>query len=237
MSSMPLIGIIASSKDVEDVSTPTTYTAAIEMAKGVPVVLPCGDRFDLYDCYVDLCDGFMFTGGCDIHPARYGEEVLPACGNIQDHRDIIELAFLEKAIQTDKPIIAICRGIQLVNVGLGGTLYQDIPSQLNTPMVHKQTEGRFEPSHSVSIIENTPLAAMTGGKTTMVGNSFHHQAIKDLGRGLEVMARADDGIIEAVYMPEKPYVRAYQWHPERLWQIDADNRAIFTEFVAACRHS
>ena len=74
MSSMPLIGIIASSKDVEDVSTPTTYTAAIEMAKGVPVVLPCGDRFDLYDCYVDLCDGFMFTGGCDIHPARYGED-------------------------------------------------------------------------------------------------------------------------------------------------------------------
>jgi putative glutamine amidotransferase len=233
----PIIGIIASAKDVGDVSAPTTYTAAIEAAGGVPIVLPCGENFDVYHHFINVCDGFMFTGGCDIRPARYGEETRPECGSIQDHRDIIELAFFERAIQTDKPIIAICRGIQLVNVGLGGTLYQDIPSQLNTQMVHKQTQERFEPSHSVNVIENTPLCDMTGGKTTMMANSFHHQAIKELGRGLAVMARADDGIIEAVYMPEKKHVRAYQWHPERLWQIDADNLAIFTEFVKACSHS
>lgn len=235
MPSLPIIGIVASAKDVGDVSAPTTYTAAIEAAGGVPVVLPCGENFDGYDHFVDLCDGFMFTGGCDIHPTRYGEEILPTCGNIQDHRDTIELALFDRAIKTNKPIIAICRGIQLVNVALGGTLYQDIPSQLETDILHKQTQERFEPSHSVQVLENTPLFAMTGGKTTMVGNSFHHQAIKDLGRGLEVMARADDGIIEAVYMPEKKHVRAYQWHPERLWQIDTNNLAIFTEFVKACR--
>jgi putative glutamine amidotransferase len=231
----PIIGIIASAKDVDDLTSTTTYPKAIEQAGGVPVVLPCGENFEIYDRFIDLCDGFLFTGGCDIHPARYGEEVLPECGNIQDHRDTIELAFFERAIQTNKPMIAICRGIQLINVGLGGTLYQDLPSQTKTALLHSQTEGRFEPSHSVSVLENTPLAAMTGGKTRMLANSFHHQAIKDLGRGLEVMARADDGIIEAVYLPSKPYFRAYQWHPERLWQIDEDNLAIFTEFVKACR--
>lgn len=235
MTSSPLIGIIASAKDVDDLTSTTTYPKAIETAGGTPIVLPCGENFETYDRFIELCDGFMFTGGCDIHPARYGEETLPECGNIQDHRDVIELAFFEKAIQTDKPIIAICRGLQLINVGLGGTLYQDIPSQVNTDLVHSQNEGRFEPSHSVNIMENTPLAAMTGGKASMVANSFHHQAIKALGRGLEVMARADDGIIEAVYLPNKPYFRAYQWHPERLWQIDGDNLAVFTEFIKACQ--
>ena len=232
----PIIGIVASAKDVGDVSAPTTYTATIENAGGVPVVLPCGENFDMYDHFIELCDGFMFTGGCDIHPARYGEETLPECGSIQEHRDIIELAFFEKAIKTNKPIIAICRGAQLVNVALGGTLYQDIPSQLGTNIGHKQTEGRFEPSHSVTLVENMPLHAMTSGKTTMVANSFHHQAIKALGRGLEVMARAQDGVIEAVFMPDKKHVRAYQWHPERLWHIDADNLAIFMQFVDACRN-
>ena len=232
---LPIIGIIASAKDVDDLTSTTTYPKAIEEAGGIPIVLPCGDNLETYDHFLEICDGFMFTGGCDIRPARYGEETLPECGSIQDHRDIIELAFFEKAIKTDKPLIAICRGIQLVNVGLGGTLYQDIPSQIGTNIAHKQSEGRFEPSHSVNIIENTPLHDMTGGKATMMANSFHHQAIKELGHGLAVMARAEDGIIEAVYMPEKPYVRAYQWHPERLWQIDADNLAIFTEFVKACR--
>ncbi len=232
---LPIIGIVASAKDVDDLTSTTTYPKAIEAAGGIPIVLPCGENFEMYDHFVDLCDGFMFTGGCDIHPARYGEDILPACGSIQDHRDTIELAFFEKAIQTDKPVIAICRGIQLVNVGLGGTLYQDIPSQLGTNIAHKQTEGRFEPSHRVTVVENTPLHAMTGGKTAMMANSFHHQAIKALGRGLEVMARAEDGVIEAVFMPEKPYVHAYQWHPERLWQIDCDNQRIFTQFVDACR--
>ena len=231
----PIIGIIASAKDVDDLTSTTTYPKAIEQAGGTPIVLPCGENFEMYDRFIDLCDGFLFTGGCDIHPARYGEEILPACGNIQDHRDTIELAFFERAIQTDKPMIAICRGIQLINVGLGGTLYQDIPSQTQTTLVHSQTEGRFAPSHSVTVLENTPLAAMAKGKTRILANSFHHQAIKDLGRGLEVMARADDGIIEAVYLPSKPYFRAYQWHPERLWQIDEDNLAIFTEFVKACQ--
>ena len=237
MPSFPIIGIVASAKDVADVSAPVPYIAAIEAAGGVPVILPCGADFNVYDSFISLCDGFLFTGGCDIHPARYGEEILPECGNIQDHRDVIELELFARAIRTDKPIVAICRGIQLVNVALGGTLYQDIPSQTKTTLVHSQAEGRFDPSHSVTILEHTPLAAMTGGKTRMVANSFHHQAIKDLGHGLAVMARADDGIIEAVYMPDKPYVRAYQWHPERLCSFDRDNLCLFLEFIAACHRA
>jgi putative glutamine amidotransferase len=214
-----------------------SYMQVLLQAGGIPILLsPDMDVQSMEACLGQL-DGLMLAGGCDVVPAHFGETPIPQLGETTPVRDTFELALLPMAMERKMPVLGICRGIQVMNVALGGTLYQDIPSQLNTQMVHKQTQERFEPSHSVNVIENTPLSDMTGGKTTMMANSFHHQAIKELGRGLAVMARADDGIIEAVYMPEKKHVRAYQWHPERLWQIDADNLAIFTEFVKACSHS
>lgn len=137
-------------------------------------------------------------------------------------------------IKTSKPILAICRGAQLVNVALGGTLYQDIPSEVPTKILHKQSEPDFSPSHDVKIMNNTPLYEMM--RTEQIkGNSFHHQAIKALGKGLEIMAIAEDGIIEGVYSSGKQYVRAYQWHPERLFDTDAQSRMIFEDFIHACK--
>ena len=127
-------------------------------------------------------------------------------------------------------MVAICRGLQLANVALGGTLYQDLPSQFNSKLSHKQTQGKFEPSHCVFVQERTPLF-QTVGKNQMVSNSFHHQAIKELAEGLAVMAKTEDGLIEAVYWTRTQYFRAYQWHPERLCDVDLDNQKLFKEFI------
>ena len=127
----------------------------------------------------------------------------------------------------------MCRGIQLVNVCFGGTLYQDIPTELDTGMIHKQKEPEDAPSHEVNVLESTPLYELLKSKR-VVANSFHHQAIKKLGDGLEIMATADDGIIEAVCFVGERYIRAYQWHPERLYVTDSLNRRLFCDFIEAC---
>ena len=124
-------------------------------------------------------------------------------------RDVIK-----KAVN-GQPIMGICRGCQLINVAMDGTLYQDIPSELNTNILHKQTEPKNQPSHSVTIKRGTPLFELIGNDK-MTANSFHHQAVKQMGKDLKSMAVADDGIIETLYCESEQYIRAYQWHPERL---------------------
>lgn len=115
-------------------------------------------------------------------------------------------------------------------MALGGTLYQDIPSEIKTTLPHRQTEPKDAPSHEVQLLDGAPLKALTG-KNRIPANSFHHQAIKRLGEGLRVMAVADDGVIEAVYHTGDRYLRAYQWHPERLYDSDEDNRLLFDDFI------
>jgi putative glutamine amidotransferase len=148
----------------------------------------------------------------------------------------LEFAVFKHVFPTQKPVLAICRGMQFVNVALGGTLYQDIPSQLPSAMLHKQSEPKTEYAHEIQVLEDTPLYRLLG-KNTMRVNSFHHQAVKRLGSGLVVMATAADGIIEAAYVPGDRYFRAYQWHPEGLVKTCADNEKIIQEFIDACKQS
>ena len=230
----PIIGVSAAVNDSHSSIIRDFYINAICDAGGAPILLPCVDFAETLDSYALLCDGFFFTGGVDIDPARYGESVREACGKIYDFRDEYELALFDRAFRSAKPILGICRGIQLINVALGGSLYQDIPSERPSQIPHRQSEPETTPSHSVNITKGTPLHALVGAER-MKANSFHHQAIKKLGRGLEVMATADDGLVEAVYSTEARYLRAYQWHPERLFQSDEQNRLIFRDFVDACR--
>ena len=210
------------------------YIKAIESVGGIPMVLPYTEDGNTIRDYTEAADGFLFTGGVDIAPERYGEEKLDVCGEIQYKRDGFELSLLSEVLKCGKPVLAVCRGAQLVNVGLGGTLYQDIPTEMPSEILHNQTEGRFAPSHTVRITDNTPLRTLMG-TDAILGNSFHHQAIKTLGKGLEVMATADDGIIEAVRLRGYKYLRAYQWHPERLFETDAHNKRIFEDFIVACK--
>ena len=228
----PIIAIIAGVDDEIVSQAQPLYISAIERAGGIPIVMPYVWQRETADQIVSLCDGFLFAGGPDVHPKRYGEEIKEACGVIRERRDELELMAFEEIYKTKKPILAICRGSQVVNVALGGTLYQDIPTEIKTDISHRQTEPKSSHSHDVNVTEGTPLHALVG-KSRMGANSFHHQCIKALGKGLEVMATADDGIIEAIYSTEQ-YIMAYQWHPERLVDISEDNKAIFDDFIEAC---
>ena len=230
----PIIGVLAEVYDDLHTQMPVAYASAIERSGGVPVVLPHVASDDAIDAFVALCDGFFFTGGVDVDPQRYGEEKSLCCGAVQEHRDTLEFAVFDKAFQTRKPILGICRGEQLINVALGGTLYQDITTELQTDIAHRQVEAKNDFSHSVSVFEDTPLHHLIG-KQRMRANSFHHQAIKQLGTGLAVMAAADDGVVEAIYLKGERYLRAYQWHPERLYGADPHSCALFDDFIRACK--
>ena len=234
MLAFPIIGLLAAIDDEATATLLSPYATAIESAGGLPLLLPYTERADTVARFVTLCDGFFFTGGVDIHPSRYGQAVSPACGDVQALRDTLEFAVWEQVLPTGKPILGVCRGAQLINVALGGTLYQDVPTERPSDIAHRQTEGKFEYSHDVVIVEDTPLHRLCG-QSRMRGNSFHHQAIRTLGQGLEVMAHAEDGVIEAVWLPSHPYLRAYQWHPERLYRKDEYNRTLFDEFISASK--
>lgn len=230
----PIIGILAEVDADFNTRVQPPYIKAIELAGGLPVLLPYVEDSKVIEQFVELCDGFFFTGGADVDPRRYGEQPKATCGDIQYNRDTLEFKVLEKVMNTSKPILAICRGAQLVNVALGGTLYQDIPSEIDTQIAHRQSEPKFSPSHDVTVIENTPLYTLVGAKRIRA-NSFHHQSVKSLGKGLEIMSLADDGVVEAAYLLGERYLRAYQWHPERLCESDKHNRLIFEDFIKACK--
>ena len=230
----PVIGILAAENDEGDTSIARGYVLPIEALRALPLVIPYVKNKELLPDYAELCDGFIVSGGCDVDPGRYMEPRHPACEEPSLLRDEMDFAALKCILDTKKPVLAICRGMQLLNVAMGGTLYQHLPDQYETEISHKQTEPKDAYSHEVGVTAGTPLERIVGTQR-METNSFHHQAIKKLGSGLAVMARADDGLIEAVYLEDHPYLLAYQWHPERLFDRDSFNNAIFRDFIEACK--
>ena len=187
--------------------------------------------------YVSGCDGFLFTGGNDIDPALYGEERLPGCGESVKDRDRFEMLLLQSAFSSGKPILGICRGFQMMNVFFGGSLWQDIPSQLPGAGPHPLTEFDQLPvrRHTVRIAPGTLLAGILGLGDLSV-NSAHHQGVKRLADGLTACAAAEDGIIEAFEKQDHPFCLAVQWHPEWLWP-ETDSVKLFRSFTEACRRA
>ncbi len=228
----PIIGIIPEIDDERVTRMNPAYAEAIENTGGLPVLLPYVKEQETVRRFVEMCDGFLFTGGADIDPMYYGDTKRPCCGDIKHFRDEIEFFTFGMAFESEKPILGICRGIQLINAALGGSLYQDIETDYKTDIRHMQSEPKFSPSHSVNVLPGTPLRTLVR-KEKMTANSFHHQAIAHIGDGLRPMARSDDGITEAVYLEDYPYLRGYQWHPERLYTSSCENRLIFTDFIKA----
>lgn len=228
---IPVIGMLGAVDNDKVASLIYNYAKAIEKSGGLPLLLPYVEGGESVEEFVLRCDGFFFTGGVDIAPEKYGEEKKPACGDVQIYRDELEFKIFSKAFESRKPILAICRGAQLVNVALGGTLYQDLPTEISSDIAHRQKESVHEYSHEINVVNGSPLYALTG-RERMKANSFHHQAVKKLGQGLKVMATADDGVVEAVWYDGEQYLRAYQWHPERLYEADDFNKRIFDDFIA-----
>ena len=208
------------------------YLESVDRAGGLPLMLPLTDRDEDIAQFVELCDGFLFVGGPDIEPWRYGQELMPECGPQNIQRDAMEWKLLKAALAADKPILGVCRGIQVLNTVLGGTLYQDIPSQYETEFCHSMPEPPYNrQAHPIRVVEGTPLAELSKAEGV---NSRHHQAILDLAPGLEIMAYSADGIIEAVRMPEKRFVWAVQWHPEAFWEEKGMNFELFEKLIEAC---
>ncbi len=210
------------------------YITRIQQSDGNPIILPLTTNLDELNEITSLCDGFLFTGGQDVNPSIYGEcpidDSIVSC----DKRDIMENFCLQKAIEQDKPVLGICRGIQLINAALGGDLYQDIPLQHPSELEHHQKPPYSNTVHDISIKENSPLYKCLN-VDNMAVNSYHHQAIKKLADKLEVMAVASDGIIEGIYMPSHKFLWALQWHPEYLPIDDKNSISIFSKFIDAAK--
>ena len=233
----PIIGITPShNTENDDISLRPTYLRAVMAAGGLPVVLPLETGADDAEQLVRMCDGFLFSGGPDPHPFLFGEETQAHCGNASIARDTMELMLLKAVMAARKPILGICRGAQIINVGLGGTIYQDIPSQTERtfPIAHRQPFPYPVPSHHVGIVKDTLLSEIAGNQTELEVNSFHHQAVREPAPGLIVSALAPDSIIEAVEMPGYPYLIGVQWHPEHMWPRDEAAANLFKSFVKAC---
>ncbi|MCM3782369.1 gamma-glutamyl-gamma-aminobutyrate hydrolase family protein [Neobacillus mesonae] len=212
------------------------YMKAIEDAGGIPVMLPLTTDVDMIDTLAHQFDGFLFTGGHDINPELYDEKVEEVCGELCNERDIMESHLFNSVVELDKPVFGICRGLQLFNVLLGGTLYQDIPTQLDVKnsVNHKQNPPYTHLVHEVHIEEDNLLHNILQTDRLKV-NSYHHQGIKKLSDKLTAAAKAEDGIVEAVVMRDKSFILAVQWHPEFSYTVDSYSRKLFSAFVNVCR--
>ena len=191
-----------------------SYTQAVQEAGGIAVVLPAHGYADDVDALLDRLDGLLFSGGPDLAPATYGQLPHPRLGPDVDRiADEYELALLAAAARRDLPMLAICRGMQALNVARGGTLHQHLPDR--TELGHRQAHEPFEPAHPVTVTAGSLLHGLSGHRRLAV-NSFHHQAIDRLGAGLEICARASDGTVEAVCDPTARFCLGVQWHAELL---------------------
>ncbi len=200
------------------------YTGSIKQSGGTPLVVPY-ENTDCIDDMLDIASGVMLSGGGDLHSKYYGEGLHPKAALINDLRDTFEIELCKKALERDMPIFCICRGAQLLNVVLGGTLHQHIEGHV------KKTEDTQDLTHFATVVTGSYFDELFENKTFMV-NSIHHQALKDVADGVEVLAYCDD-IIEAVKVKNKTFVVGVQYHPERIYE-NAESKLLFDEFVKQC---
>jgi putative glutamine amidotransferase len=212
------------------------YPEAIAAAGGVPLILPLVVPAETLETVVARLDGILLTGSnSDLDPALYNSDRAYECGPTQPLRDQMDFLLLEAAFRRKMPVLAICYGIQSLNVFLGGTLIQDIAVAIRTSIRHSNPESRGCPSHPIGISAGSVLEQMAGGLRADV-NSTHHQALGRLGRGLEPIAHAPDGIVESVSFSDREHwILGVQWHPEKSCAYDEFSRTVFTHFTARCR--
>ncbi len=208
------------------------YVESVLKAGGVPLILSPILGAEHAAAALEGADGLLLTGGEDIDPALYGETPSPRLGTISRSRDLFELAAFRAARERDMPVLGVCRGIQLVNVALGGTLYQDLPSERPSAVAHEAPTARNAAAHAIRVQPGS-RTAIALGQTATAANSFHHQAVRDLAPGLIASGWADDNLVEAVEAETDPWLIAVQWHPEEMHAdaTSADSR-LFAALVA-----
>jgi putative glutamine amidotransferase len=209
------------------------YVRSVETAGGLPLVLAPGRPEDAAEV-LGRVDALLLTGGADLDPKYYGEAPHPKLGPTFGERDAFELALVREALRRDLPLLAICRGHQVLNVAMGGTLVQDIPSQLPGAGAHDPDVERWETCHEVEILPGTRLREILGTERVAV-NSFHHQSVKGLGGDLVLSARSPDGVVEGIELPRgnRRFVVGVQWHPESFWDHPPGFGSLFEALVRA----
>ena len=208
------------------------YVNSVRKAEGEAVILPMDDDIRRIRAIADRLDGVIISGGNDVCPDLYGEHAGANVGELIPMRDFFDIELTRYILNhTSKPILGICRGIQIMNVAMGGTLYQDLQSSGFER--HSMTSyPRNAASHSVLLIKGCFLAELYQAESIKV-NSLHHQAVKDLAQGFEILGKSEDGVIEAIAVPGKRFAAAVQWHPEMMYDNEQQQK-LFRNFVAAC---
>jgi putative glutamine amidotransferase len=210
------------------------YASAIQIAGGIPIIIPLGIDEENLDELIPRLDGILFSGGADIDPNLFGGTPHPRVYGISPERDALEIALIRKALSADKPLLAICRGIQVLNVALGGTLYTHIQDQRDQSLKHDWFPDfpRDKLAHSVRLTPGSKLHQIFGSEEIRV-NSLHHQGLAELGQGLRATGFAPDDLVEGVEVEGASFAIGVQWHPECL-PDDSGSQALFTAFVEAC---
>ncbi len=238
----PVIAVTSSKKVVEGlpfeyIMYSASHAEVNKMTeRGAVPVIPPFLTDEAADALMAGLDGLFVTGGADVNPALYGEEKLPCCGDIEPDRDESDLALIKAALKHKKPVLAVCRGSQLCTVHFGGSLYQDLPTQLGDKIKHSDLANTTkEDSHTVNIVPGTPLHTLLG-KDEIGVNSTHHQGYKTLGPDSIPMAYAPDGLCESWYSDKDGiWIRVYQWHPEMM-DFNENMDKILTDFVNECKN-
>ena len=235
----PLIGISTNYETVssgkflgtERIYLNRAYVDAVQCAGGIPLLLPPVEGREELERYVDICDGFILSGGGDVNPLLFGCDPHPALEAVHTSLDRSQWLLTELILETDKPLLAICRGEQLLNVVLGGTLYQDMSEYPGAVLQHSQTSAPGDRIHRITFEPDSIPGKLFGAGIAV--NSLHHQCVKSPGKGLRIVARSADGVIEAVQSENKSFVLGVQWHPELLPE-GADNMLpLWDAFIAA----
>jgi putative glutamine amidotransferase len=235
----PLIGITTSrvlnKSNIHVMSTPEAYVQAVYHAGGLPVLIPLGIADADLEAMLARLDGLLFTGGGDVAPERYGGLSHPKVYDVDLDRDRVEINLVELAVERKMPFLGVCRGFQVINVALGGTLYEDILDQHPGALKHDYFPGypRDQLAHAVKIMPGSRLADILG-QTEVEVNSLHHQGVRQMPGTLQLTALAPDGIPEAFELPGHPFGLAVQWHPEWL-QAYAPMMRLFEEFVGEAK--
>lgn len=211
-----------------------TYIDAIHRAGGVPIILPVVEEKESIDRYLDVLEGIVLTGGEDVSPLLYGQEPSREVDTISFDRDRMEMEIIKKAYSKDIPIFGICRGIQVINVALGGTLYQDIYKEIPDSLGHISGFSIGGGYHSIDIVKDSILYEIFNKERIQV-NSQHHQSVKDLGNNLKVNAYSLDGVIEGIESTNDKFILGVQFHPEAMIYRHKEILNIFKYFVSRCK--
>ena len=235
----PLIGIPCHADYADGTKRPIysnnrAYVHAVEHAGGVPILIPYLHDFSMFDTLLPRLDGLLLSGGIDIDPVLYGEAPHPLCEEPDKELDAIEMKLAQWALQEDIPTLGVCRGMQILNVALGGTLYQDIPALRPHSLHHSHRHlSRDYLAHRVNVLPGSRVEQLLGPGPFMV-NSLHHQAVHEPGRDVVISGTADDGVAEMLEVNGRRFMIAAQFHPEELYLKESASARLFATFVQAC---